>query len=97
MDTKEYLEINIVGNVSEIHVAAILNAPSVQRLIQNLGAKKKKGQLLVGFSSDLGNQELLDYLAKQAGLNLEIVAEKEIKEKDTLKFELLRGTYLNQN
>ena len=57
---------------------------------------KPGGQLLIGFSSDLGNQELLDEIAKQAGLNLEIVAKKEIKENDTLKFELLRGTYLNK-
>ncbi len=55
---------------------------------------KPNGQLLIGFSSDLGNQELLEELAKQAGLKIDTVAEKEIQEKDTLKFELLRGTYL---
>lgn len=56
---------------------------------------KPNGQLLIGFSSDLGNQELLEELAKQAGLEIETVAEKEIQEKDTLKFELLRGIYKN--
>lgn len=54
---------------------------------------KPKGQLLIGFSSDLGNQGLLEELARQAGLEIELVAEKEIQEKDTLKFELLRGVY----
>ncbi|MBA3789378.1 GTP cyclohydrolase II [Patescibacteria group bacterium] len=56
---------------------------------------KPNGQLLIGFSSDLGNQELLEELAKQAGLKIDIVAEKEIQEKDTLKFELLKGIYQN--
>jgi len=56
---------------------------------------KPNGQLLIGFSSDLGNQELLEELAKQAGLKIDTVAEKEIQEKDTLKFELLRGIYLS--
>jgi methylase of polypeptide subunit release factors len=56
---------------------------------------KPNGQLLIGFSSDLGNQELLEELAKQAGLEIETVAEKEIQEKDTLKFELLKGVYKN--
>lgn len=56
---------------------------------------KPNGQLLIGFSSDLGNQELLEELAKQADLKIDTVAEKEIQEKDTLKFELLRGIYLS--
>lgn len=56
---------------------------------------KPNGQLLIGFSSDLGNQELLEELAKQAGLEIKTVAEKEIQEKDTLKFELLKGVYKN--
>jgi len=54
---------------------------------------KPNGQLLIGFSSDLGNQELLEDLAKQAGIKISTVAETEIQEKDTLKFELLRGIY----
>jgi len=56
---------------------------------------KPGGQLLIGFSSDLGNQELLEKLAQQAGVTIDTVAEKEIQEKDTLKFELLRGVYLD--
>lgn len=54
---------------------------------------KPGGQLLIGFSSDLANQELFEELAKEAGVKIEVVAETEIQEKDTLKFELLRGTY----
>ena len=45
---------------------------------------KPNGQLLIGFSSDLGNQELLEELAKQAGLKIDTVAEKEIQEKELL-------------
>ncbi|EKD46396.1 MAG: 3,4-dihydroxy-2-butanone 4-phosphate synthase/GTP cyclohydrolase II [uncultured bacterium] len=54
---------------------------------------KPGGQLLIGFSSDLGNQELLEELAEEAGLEISIVAEKEIQEKETLRFELLKGEY----
>lgn len=53
------------------------------------------GQLLVGFSPDLGNSELLQDLAEQAGLTLEILAETEIQEKETLTFQLIKGTYHN--
>ena len=56
---------------------------------------KPDGQILIGFSSDLGNQELLEDLAKQAGLKIDTVAETEIQEKETLKFELLKGVYQN--
>ncbi len=56
---------------------------------------KPGGQLLIGFSSDLANQELFEQLAEEAGVKLSIAAETEIQEKDTLKFELLRGVYLN--
>jgi len=56
---------------------------------------KPGGQLLIGFSSDLANQELFEELAKEAGVKIEVVAETEIKEKDTLKFELLKGVYKN--
>ncbi len=55
---------------------------------------KPGGQLLIGFSSDLANQELFEELAKDTGIKIEIVAETEIQEKDKLKFELLRGTYI---
>lgn len=56
---------------------------------------KPDGQLLIGFSSDLGNQELLEEIAEHAGLKINIVAEKELQEKDALKFELLRCVYKN--
>lgn len=55
---------------------------------------KPNGQLLIGFSSDLGHEELLEELAKEAGIKIEKVKEHEMQEKDTLKFELLRGVYL---
>ena len=48
---------------------------------------------MIGFSSDLGNQELLEEIAEQAGLGIEVVAENELQEKDILRFELLRGVY----
>ena len=56
---------------------------------------KPGGQLLLGFSSDLANQDLFEELAKEAGVKIKVVAETEIEEKDTLKFELLRGVYEN--
>lgn len=55
---------------------------------------KPGGQLLIGFSSDLANQEFFEELAKEAGVKLEVVAETEIQEKEALKFELLKGVYL---
>lgn len=57
---------------------------------------KPDGQLLIGFSSDLANQDLFDELAKEAGVKIEVIAETEIQEKDILKFELLRGVYENR-
>jgi len=54
---------------------------------------KPGGQLLIGFSSDLGNQELLEELSKQAGLKISTIAETEIQEKELVKFELIRGVY----
>lgn len=54
---------------------------------------KPEGQLLIGFSSDLGNPELFEELARNEGIKLEKVAEKEIQEKEALKFELFRGIY----
>lgn len=56
---------------------------------------KPGGQLLIGFSSDLANQGLFEELAKEAGIKIEIITETEIQEKDTLKFELLRGVYIS--
>jgi len=55
---------------------------------------KLGGQLLIGFSPDLANQELFCELAKEAGVKIEVVAETAIQEKEVLKFELLRGIYV---
>ena len=55
---------------------------------------KEGGQLLIGFSSDLGDSDLLEDIAKQAGIKLEVVAEKEIQEKDMVNFELICGRYI---
>lgn len=54
---------------------------------------KPEGRLLIGFSSDLGNQELFEELAKNEGIEIKKVAEEEIKEKETLRFELFEGIY----
>ena len=54
---------------------------------------KPGGQLLIGFSSDLGHAELLEDLAKEAGIKVEKIKEHTMQEKDTLVFELLRGVY----
>jgi 16S rRNA G1207 methylase RsmC len=56
---------------------------------------KDGGRLLIGFSSDLGDSDLLEDIAAQAGIKLEVVAEKEIQEKDKVNFELIRGTYVS--
>lgn len=51
------------------------------------------GELLIGFSSDLGHGELLQEIADDENLILEKVAEHEMKETETVSFELLKGTY----
>lgn len=52
------------------------------------------GEILIGFSTDLGNYDLLLDICEQYGINLEKVAETEIQEKELLKFEVFRGKYL---
>lgn len=54
---------------------------------------KPGGQLLIGFSSDLGNQGLLEDLAEQSGIEISTLAETEMQEKELVKFELIRGVY----
>ncbi len=54
---------------------------------------KPGGQVLIGFSPDLGNPELLHELALAAGIELSVLAETELEEKDKLRFEMLRGVY----
>jgi GTP cyclohydrolase II len=54
---------------------------------------KRNGTVLIGFSTDLGHGELLQEIADDEGLVLEKVAEEEMREKETLMFELFKGTY----
>lgn len=54
---------------------------------------KEGGKLLVGFSSDLGHEELLQEIAQDMNLELKKVAELEMQETEPVTFELLRGTY----
>jgi len=54
---------------------------------------KPAGRLVVGFSSDLGHQELLQDLAAEYGIRLQKVAQKEMVEKEKLMFEVFVGTY----
>lgn len=51
------------------------------------------GKVYVGFSSDLGNLDLLKELAREAGVVFTKVAEKEMTEKETVKFQVLMGSY----
>lgn len=51
------------------------------------------GKILLGFSTDLGNFDLLKDLGKEARVTFKKVAEKEMKEKETVKFQVLEGTY----
>lgn len=54
---------------------------------------KPAGVILLGFSDDLGHPDLLADIARDSGVVLERVAEKEMVEKDTVTFLILRGTY----
>lgn len=55
---------------------------------------RPQGELLIGFSTDLGNYDLLDELCIQNNIKLTKVAETEMQEKELLKFEVFRGEYL---
>ena len=54
---------------------------------------KKNGKLLLGFSQDLGHPHLLEELASQAGVRLKAIASSQLKEVDTLTFQVLEGQY----
>jgi len=54
---------------------------------------KPNGKLLIGFSSDLGHAELLEKITKTYNLKLYKSDEKQMLEKEPIKFELLIGTY----
>jgi GTP cyclohydrolase II len=54
---------------------------------------KDNGALLIGFSSDLGHEELLQEIAEDESLVLEKIVEQEMQETEAVTFELLRGKY----
>lgn len=53
----------------------------------------KDGQILIGFSTDLGNYDLLKDICDQNHIKLEKIEETEMKEKDIVKFEVFRWVY----
>lgn len=52
---------------------------------------KPTGRLLIGFSSDLGNLDLLKAIANEFSFKLEKVREKTMMEEHKIKFEILQG------
>jgi GTP cyclohydrolase II len=54
----------------------------------------KDGELLIGFSTDLGNYDLLKEICNQYKIELKKVAETEMQEKEVLKFEVFQGKYI---
>ena len=52
---------------------------------------KPGGRLLLGFSSDLGHQELLNDIAKEHGMRLRTVAETTMQETESVSFEVLEA------
>ena len=48
---------------------------------------------MIGFSSDLGHQDLLNEYAEQANIKLRKIAEQEMHETEAVMFELLVGKY----
>lgn len=55
---------------------------------------KEDGKILIGFSTDLGNYELLEDICKQYNIQITKVAETEMQEKELLKFEVFEGRYI---
>jgi len=55
---------------------------------------KHNGSILLGFSEDLGHFDLLQDIAREAGVTFEKVAETIMKEKEEVAFEVLKGTYI---
>lgn len=54
---------------------------------------KEGGSIFLGFSSDLGHEDLLHDIARDEGIVFETVAETQMQETDTITFELLKGRY----
>ncbi|MGE3556365.1 MAG: GTP cyclohydrolase II RibA [Candidatus Obscuribacterales bacterium] len=54
---------------------------------------KPNGRLLMGFSPDLGHPSLLNALAEEHRLHLNLEVRALLQEKDTVRFELLSGHY----
>ena len=51
------------------------------------------GILLIGFSADLGHEELLKEIFEDENISIETVAEQELQETDSLKYQLFKGIY----
>jgi hypothetical protein len=56
---------------------------------------KPDGSILLGFSEDLGHADLLEDIARDAGVRFEKVGEIEMKEKETFMFQIIKGTYIS--
>lgn len=52
------------------------------------------GEILIGFSTDLGNYDLLEDICTQYKIKLTKLAETEMQEKEVLKFEVFQGKYV---
>ena len=55
---------------------------------------KPSGSILLGFSEDLGNMDLLEDIAKECGISFEKIAEMELKESEQINFQIIKGIYL---
>ncbi|MDN3505890.1 MAG: GTP cyclohydrolase II [Simkaniaceae bacterium] len=55
---------------------------------------KQGGRLLIGFSKDLGHERLLEDIAFANKLKLKQLEKIELKETDTVEFELIEGEYI---
>ncbi len=56
---------------------------------------KPEGSILLGFSEDLGHIDLLEDIARAAGVVFETVGEVELKERETVTFQIIQGTYVS--
>jgi len=55
---------------------------------------KKNGKILIGFSSDLGHPKLLEKIASENNITLQVVSSCILKEEENVRFELIEGTYI---
>jgi GTP cyclohydrolase II len=54
---------------------------------------KTNGEILIGFSPELGNLSLLLEIAKEANIQFSIIAETKLQETNSVTFQLLSGKY----